>query len=395
MSNSLSRYVAQLRSLIGGTFRTVRHRRSDFRTEAMESRILLSAGDLVGTVFPFSQNGQPNSSEGSSVAASDQYFVSGKPSADVGGFDSTGAVEIYDAVNGNHLFTLNNPTSADSDQFGNSVAVSGNRVVVGAFSDDTGARDAGSVYVFDLSGGVATLAATINNPYPDADDYFGISVAISGDKLVVGASGDNSGANYSGSAYLFDLSAGLPVLAASIGNPAPALQDRFGSTVAIDGNTVVIGAPSDDAGATNAGSVYLYDVSSGSATLTRTVNNPTPVSGDSFGNAIAVRGNRMVIGASSDDTGASNAGSAYLYTLAGGTATLAATINNPGPAADDRFGQAVSIDGNTVVVGAYTDDTGASNAGSAYVYNLIGNSAQLLATINNPVPSTNDSRCSS
>ncbi|MCA9008092.1 MAG: cadherin-like domain-containing protein, partial [Planctomycetaceae bacterium] len=390
MSNSLSRYVAQLRSLIGGTFRTARHRRSDFRAEAMESRILLSAGDLVGTVFPFSQNGQPNTSEGSSVAASDQYFVSGKPSANVGGFYSTGAVEIYDAVNGNHLFTLNNPTPADSDQFGTSVAVSGNRVVVGAFSDDTGASGAGSAYVFDLSGGVATLAATINNPFPDAGDNFGLSVAISGDKLVVGANGDNSGANYSGSAYLFDLSSGLPVLAASIGNPAPASGDGFGSTVAIDGNTVIIGAPSDDTGATNAGSVYVYDVSGGSATLTATVNNPTPASGDRFGQAIAVSGNRMVIGTIGDDTGASNAGSAYLYTLSGGTATLAATIDNPSPAADDWFGEAVSIDGNTLVVGAYTDDTGASNAGSVYVYNLIGNSVQLLATINNPVPSTNE-----
>src|SRR4029077_13775773 len=99
----------------------------------------------------------------------------------------------------------------------------------------------------------------------------------------------------------------------------------------------------------------------GSATPTvpfATLNNPSPAANDNFGCAVAISGNFAVVGAFQDDTGASNAGSAYVYDLASATRTVpVAILNNPSPAVDDNFGRSVAVSGNRVVIGAYQDDT--------------------------------------
>ena len=99
------------------------------------------------------------------------------------------------------MATWNNPGPAQYDNFGSSVAISGTRVVVGAPSDDTGAFDAGSAYVYDLSSGTPTMpVATLNKPVPAVQDYFGSSVAISDKRVVVGAPADDTGGSDAGSA---------------------------------------------------------------------------------------------------------------------------------------------------------------------------------------------------
>ena len=102
------------------------------------------------------------------------------------------------------------------------------------------------------------------------------------------------------------------------------------------------------------------------------VTNPTPAASDQFGTSVAIDGTRLVVGAPFDDTGATNAGSAYVYQLSGiGPRIPIATLTNPTPAANDRFGAAVAISGSRVVIGAYQDDTGWPDAGSAYIYDLL------------------------
>ena len=236
------------------------------------------------------------------------------------------------------------------------MAISGTRVVVGAFRDDTGAIDAGSAYVYDLSSGTPTVpVATLNNPGPAVSDQFGESVAISGTRVVVGANADDTGATNAGSAYVYDLSSGTPTVpVATLNNPGPAAHDQFGLSVAISGTRVVVGANGDDTGATDAGSAYVYDLSSGTPTVpVATLNNPGPAAGDQFGFSVAISGTRVVVGAPFDDTGATDAGSAYVYDLSSGTPTVpVATLNNPGPAGGDQFGFSVAISGTRVVVGA-------------------------------------------
>ena len=197
------------------------------------------------------------------------------------------------------LQTLYNPTPEVSGRFGTAVAASADFLVVGAIGDDSYATGAGAAYLFDATTG--GLLRTLDNPTPATWDYFGNSVAVSGNWVVVGDSGDDTGAYNAGAAYLFDTLTGN--LLRTLNNPTPADSDSFGRSVAVSGSLVVVGASGDSTGAAQAGSVYVFDAATGN--LLRTLNNPTPEASDYFGYSVALSGNLMVVGAYSDDTGAS------------------------------------------------------------------------------------------
>ncbi len=347
------------------------------RCEALEAREMLNGNSLLETL----SNPTPAASDqfGYSVGVSGNTVVVGTPYDDTGATNA-GSAYVFDAATGNLLHTLSKPTPAASDRFGNMVAVSGNTVVVGTPYDDTGATDAGSAYVFDAATG--NLLRTLNNPTPAAGDQFGYSVAVSGSTVVLGTPYDDTGATDSGSAYIFDAATGN--LLHTLDNPTPAANDVFGYSVAVSGSTVVVGASLDDTGAANAGSAYVFDAATGN--LLRTLSNPTPAAGDQFGQSVAVSGSTVVVGASEDDTGATSAGSAYIFDTA--TGNLLHTLNNPSPATTDCFGNSVAVSGGTVVVGAHLDDTGATDSGSAYVFD--GATGNLLHTLDNPTPAASD-----
>jgi len=308
---------------------------------------------------------------GVTVSVSGNYVVVGAHRDDDLS-ENAGSAYLFD-TSGNLLETINNPTPELNDRFGITVSISGNYFLVGANAEDTGAINAGSVYLFDTSG---NLLQTINNPEPVRNDWFGDSVSISGNYFVVGApyAGDEDG----GIAYLFDTSGNL---LQTINNPTPVHDDQFGESVSISGNYFVVGAHHDNTGDENAGSAYLFDTS---GNLLQTINNPTPMHADQFGKSVSISGNYIVVGADAEDTGAKTAGSAYLFDTSG---NLLQTINNPTPVDNDQFGHSVSISGNYFVVGAYHDDTGAEDAGSAYLFDTSGN---LLQTFNNPAPNAYD-----
>ena len=118
-----------------------------------------------------------------------------------------------------------------------------------------------------------------------------------------------------------------------LSNPTPEISDRFGTAVAASAEFLVVGANGDDSYATDAGAAYLFDATTGG--LLRTFNNPTPAASDGFGNSVAVSGNWVVVGASGDDTGATNAGAAYLFDALSGN--LLRTLNNPTPGASSTL----------------------------------------------------------
>ena len=285
---------------------------------------------------------------------------------------------------------INNPTAVISDYFGKSVSLYGDTLVVGAYFDDIGASNAGSVYVYTRSGTTWTLQQEINNPSPTIDDFFGHSVSLYGDTLVVGAYAEDTGASNAGSVYVYTRSGTTWSLQQEINNPEPAIDDYFGNSVAIYGDTMVAGAYGDDTGATDAGSVYVYVRSGSTWLLQQEINNPSPVAGDWFGYSVSLYGDTLLVGAYGEDTGASAAGSAYVYTRSGTTWTLQQEINNPSPVAGDSFGYNVSLYGDTLVVGAYLEDTGAAAAGSVYVYVRSGSTWSLQQEINNPNPAIDD-----
>jgi hypothetical protein len=183
---------------------------------------------------------------------------------------------------------------------------------VAAFGTDrvlVGARNAGAAYLFDTNGALLT---TFTNPAPATFNYFGHSVASVGtERVFIGAPQADEGAEDAGVAYLFSTNGALLT---TITNPSPALDDSFGARVAVLGSDrMVISAIYDDIGATNSGAAYLFSTN---GTLLNTFTNPTPGASDAFGARVAALGNdRVIIGATYDDLGATDAGVAYLFSI--------------------------------------------------------------------------------
>jgi hypothetical protein len=261
-------------------------------------------------------------------------------------------------------------------------AVGTDRVLIGAWQDDTGANNAGAAYLFSTSG---ALLITFTNPTPTSDDVFGVSLAAVGtDRVLIGAYQDDTGANNAGAAYLFSTNGALLT---TITNPTPAVGDFFGfSVTVVRTDRVLIGAYQDDVGGVDDGAAYLFSTN---GTLLTTFTNPTPAAYGYFGSSVAAAGtDQVLVGAEWKGSGSTDAGAAYLFSTNG---TLLTTFTNPTPAASDRFGHSVAAVGTDwALIGTPWDDTGAANAGAAYLFSLepLTPPAPLLSTSLNPQLST-------
>ncbi len=195
-------------------------------------------------------------------------------------------------------------------------------------------------------------------------DYFGYSVALSDSNALVGAYGVGPNAN-SGAAYLYNLTSNTPVL--SLSDPESAPEVEFGYSVALNDNYVLVGAPGAEEGTpgsrTSQGAAYLYNLTS--ATPVLTYSDPGATTGDSFGTSVALDGTSVLVGA----PGTNNAeGAAYLYTLTSNAPVL--TYNDPGATSNDHFGDSVALSDNNALVGAFGTN---NDEGAAYLYSLTGN----------------------
>lgn len=209
------------------------------------------------------------------------------------------------------------------------------------------------------------------------EDYFGISVSISGDTQIVGAYGDADSGWGTGSVYVFERDAGGPgnwhqvaKLTASDG----AEEDRFGWSVSIDHDIVVVGAYRDDDSGNDSGSAYVFEKpEAGWSDMTETakLTASDAAAGDEFGHSVSVNGDTLVVGAHWNDDGGDDSGSAYVFEKPAvgwvdmiETAKLTASDAN----AVDHFGRSVSISGDTVVVGAPLAFDTVGTSGAAYVF---------------------------
>ena len=280
------------------------------------------------------------------------------------------------------------------DQFGYSVAVDGDTIVVGAHFDDDGGDESGSAYVFTkpLDGSWASTNTSVKLTAPDAaaDGYFGNSVAIEGETIVIGAhkadSTDNQGTTIvdSGSVYLFTASSEgwadtVNISAAKLTASDAAAEDEFGTSVAIDSDTIVVGASKHDQSDTvaDSGAAYVF-TRPGNAWATSTETAKLTASdglgGDEFGNSVAVFGDTVVIGAHKDEDKGIDSGAAYVFTKPSSgwaTASETAKIIDHDGAASDQFGWSIAVDSSNVLVGAHRDDVGdRTDSGSAYILGI-------------------------
>ena len=271
---------------------------------------------------------------------------------------------------------------AEGDNFGKSVAIDGDLMFIGAPYDDDKGSKSGSVYVFtrDIAGSPTanwTQRAKLLASDGTTDDYFGVSVALCGDTVVVGASGNNGYSRRIGAAYVFTrVMAGSQTV--NFTQRAKLLSSDgidayfFGYSVGISGDTIVVGA----FGGLGSAYVFTRDVA-GSLTSSWTQRAKLlasdGVADDGFGRSVAISGDTVVIGATGEYAKASKIGSAYIFTrnvpgsLTASWAQQTKLLASDG-AAFDHFGLSVAIDSDTIVVGAFGDDDEVSAHGSAYIF---------------------------
>ena len=261
--------------------------------------------------------------------------------------------------------------AAPYDGFGAAVAISGDTVVVGAPSDDDAGTASGSAYVFVRSGGTWREQQKLTASDANARDVFGGAVAINGDAIVVGACHSVYPFFSSGAAYVFVRSGGVwsQQQKLTAGDAAP--YDAFGCSVAVSGNTVVVGAPAFNMSAPRypPGSAYVFDRIGSLWIQEAKLNASDAVNGDFFGFSVAISGNTVVVGAPfGDSAAAANSGSAYVFEPAGSLWIQKAKLTPNDAAFFDLFGDSVAISGGAIVVGAPWDDDAGNASGSAYTF---------------------------
>jgi FG-GAP repeat/RTX calcium-binding nonapeptide repeat (4 copies) len=270
-----------------------------------------------------------------------------------------------------HLFASD---AAAVDLFGSSVALSGDTALVGALADDspTGVN-AGSAYVFVRNGTTWTEQAHLVASDGEGGDQFGQAVSVAGDIALIGAYGDDTSAGVdAGSAYVFVRNGTTWTEQAHLVASDGAEGNSFGLAVAIAGETALVGAtPLDDSHAgTNAGSAYVFVRSGTTWTEQAHLVASDGEGGDQFGRSVAVAGDTALIGAYRDETTAgTDTGSAYVFVRSGTTWIEQAHLVASDGAEGDRLGRSVAVAGHTALIGAPADDTPAGpNTGSAYVF---------------------------
>ena len=316
---------------------------------------------------------------GYSVSLSGDRAVVGAVIEDAGG-GNAGASYVYERDGFGVWQEVQKLVASDAqagDEFGYSVSISGDRAVVGARLEDPGVTNAGAAYVYERDGaGVWQEVQKLVASDAQVGDLFGTSVSISGDRLVVGAEGEDAGGtDNAGAAYVYERDgAGVWQEVQKLVASDAQVDDLFGTSVSISGDRLVVGARGEGAGGTGAGAAYVYERDGvGIWQEVQKLVASDAQAFDFFGESVSISGDRLVVGAYAEDAGGSNAGAAYVYERDGAgvwqeVQKLVASDAQP----DDFFGWSVSISGDRAVVGAMLEDAGGTNAGAAYVYERDG-----------------------
>jgi hypothetical protein len=310
-------------------------------------------------------------------------------------------------------------TGAD-DNFGRSVALSGDTLAVGAYLEDSAAQGvggnqddnsawaSGAVYVFRRAGTSWQQEAYIKASNTNLGDYFGHSVALSGDTLAVGAHGEDSAsqgvggnqgdntATDSGAVYVFRRSGSAWAQEAYLKASNTGDGDEFGSSVALSGDTLAVGAWKEDSAAQgvggdegsdaaeSSGAVYVFRRSDTTWQQEAYLKASNTGAGDNFGDSVALSGDTLAVGAYLEDSAAqgvggdqgdnfaADSGAVYVFRRSGTTWQQEAYLKASNTDASDKFGDSVALSGDTLAVGAVEEDGGAGGSGAVYVFRRSG-----------------------
>ena len=306
---------------------------------------------------------------GKSVAISGTIIAVGAPMEDGNGPNrqNRGAVYLFDLATGTQLEKLTASDAAAGDGFGHTVDLSGSTVIVGAPGHDDNGSNSGAAYLFNASNGNQIAKLLPGDGSQSA--YFGFSVGISGTTAIVSAM------RYDGfdpgSAYLFDATTGAEIT--KIVPEDLAAGDQFGISVGISGSVAIVGAYKADGNASVSGAAYLFDATSGTQ-LDKLISSDG-ATGDGFGWSVAIDGNTAIVGVpvasglDRDPPSGSRTGAAYLFDASTGVELAKLRADDSGGSKwQDELGTSVAISGVHAVAGAPRDSDNGDQSGSAYLF---------------------------
>lgn len=249
------------------------------------------------------------------------------------------------------------------DMFGESVGVSGDFLVVGMPQDDEGDSNTGSVYIYKKNGFNWSVSQKLTVADGELADMFGISVAIDGNYLVVGAWQAVGVSGNTGAAYVYKYNGTTWEFKTKIFADDGGGADNFGRSVAINGNNIVVGAPNEDFGS---GCAYVFQRTDENWNQVIKLVEDDEQMMDHFGQSVGISGDFIVCGAYQNNAdGVSNTGAAYVFYNNLGTWEQHSKLVSDDVAPDDNLGYSVAIDGDYIIVGSHVDDGG---KGAAYVF---------------------------
>jgi hypothetical protein len=292
-----------------------------------------------------------------------------------------------------------NPASLN--QFGSAVDISGDTLVVTAWFDDsaatgidgdpqnTGAEDSGAAHVYVRDGAEWRRQAYIKPSDTTTYDFFGTSVDLRGDLLVVGAIheglfGGTGEASRPGAAYVFERTAGVWKQTQLLAPSMPNGLDYFGMAVVLNGDTLAVGAPADSTGGSRSGAVYVYQRSGSTFTEVQKLKALKPIANAAFGSNVSIDGDRMVVGAPASVLG-SSPGSAEVFIRDGGMWKSSQLLQQEKLAGGASFGYVTALRGNRLAISAprpsdYPGSPTPTDPGEVYVYEFSGDAGNWKQT---------------
>jgi type 1 fimbria pilin len=323
-----------------------------------------------------------NDHYGRTVSISGNVAMVGSFAGDcIGGGNNCGAAYVYRLTGGSWVQTqkLTASDAAVDDQFGRTVFVAGDTAFISAKRDDCGAiTDCGSIYVFRFDGSTWNEQQKFTASDPGTEDFFGITIAVSGDVAILGTHRDDCGAGVDcGSAYIFRFNGTSWIEEQKLTASDESANDWFGLSVSLAGDKALIGASQHSCNLGNrCGVVYVFGFNGSTWVEEQKLVPSDAQAGDEFGHVVSANGQGLLIGAKLDDCDAgSDCGSAYVFRFDGASYVQEQKLTPSDASGDDNFGHSASLEGNTAVIGAlYRDCTIGNDCGAAYVFDFDGTS---------------------
>jgi hypothetical protein len=255
------------------------------------------------------------------------------------------------------------------DEFGNAVAIQGNTAVIGAQGDSPLGFGTGAAYVFQKTSSGWQLQQKLTASDSADHKFFGASVAIDGDRIVVGAYGDQNNGIFAGAAYVFVRSGSTWVEEQKLTGSENSFIDNFGLSVAIEGDTIVCGAfGNSDGGQSEVGSVYVFRRTIFGWLQQQELTASDAAEGMRFGLSVDISNNTIVAGGDGNSELGFFSGAIYIFTFNGTSWTEQQKLHAQDASASASFGYHVAISGDTIVAGAPQDSVGTLMHGAAYVF---------------------------